>query len=266
LKSFESTGIWPMEKDVILKRFRSWTPDEADQPKSSPVLADEDWRRMRTLVEDVVREGEEKSAKKITLSLHHLQVQNDLLLHENEAYVRLSPQKRSTRRRAIDLQQRQEFHSRAVFWSPRKVNEARFRERIRKREEEEELSQKANNKHMREQAALWTKNQKEDRRVERERLKVKREREKERKAAERAELQRKKQEAKEATAAQKAVQSSQSVKRAASQKAGSKAKKACVAGAAEGSGGVGEPASAPPPKRTKTRSVNLPARYLDKPK
>jgi hypothetical protein len=119
---------------------------------------------------------------------------------------------------------------------------------------------------MREQAALWIKKQKEDRRVERERLKVKREREKERKAAERAELQRKKQEAKEATAAQKAVQSSQRGKRVALQKAGSKAKKACVAHAAEGNGGGGEPASALPPKHTKTRSVNLPARYSDKPK
>jgi hypothetical protein len=57
---------------------------QADQPKSSPVLADEDWRRMRTLVEDVVRQGEEKSAKKPTFSLHHFQVQNNLLLHKNE--------------------------------------------------------------------------------------------------------------------------------------------------------------------------------------
>jgi hypothetical protein len=117
---------------------------------------------------------------------------------------------------------------------------------------------------MREQAALWIKKQKEDRRVERERLKVRRE--KERKAAERAELQRKKQEAKEATAAQKAVQLSQRDKRVALQKAGSKAKKACVAHAAQGSGRGSEPASALPLKRTKTRSVNLPARYSDNPK
>jgi hypothetical protein len=67
--------------------------------QKSSVLADEDWRRMRTLAEDVVREGEEKSAKKITLSLHHLQVQNDLLLHGTRAYMMLSPPKRSTRRR-----------------------------------------------------------------------------------------------------------------------------------------------------------------------
>jgi hypothetical protein len=115
---------------------------------------------------------------------------------------------------------------------------------------------------MREQATLWIKNQKEDRRVERERLKVNRKRKKERKAAERAELQHKKQEAKEATAAQKAVQLSLRGRRVASENAGSKAKKACVAHTAEcsgGGGGGGEPASALPPKRTKTCSINLPA-------
>jgi hypothetical protein len=161
LKSFESTGIWPMERDVILKIFHSRTPDEADQPKSSPVIADEDWRRMRALVEDVVKEGEEKSAKKITLSLHHLQVQNNLLLYENKGLRKAltTKKKHKNKGKTLDLQQRQEFHSRAVFWSPSKVNEARFRERIRKREEEEELSPKANNKHMREQAALWIKKQ-----------------------------------------------------------------------------------------------------------
>jgi hypothetical protein len=34
------------------------------------------------------------------------------------------------------------------------INKARFRDGIREREEEEELSRKANNKHMREQAAF----------------------------------------------------------------------------------------------------------------
>jgi hypothetical protein len=40
LKSFESTGIWSTERDVILKRFCTKTLDKADQPKSSPVLAE----------------------------------------------------------------------------------------------------------------------------------------------------------------------------------------------------------------------------------
>jgi hypothetical protein len=91
-------------------------------------------------VEDVVREGEEKSAKKITLSL--LQVHNDLLLHENKGLGKAltTKKKHKNKGKTLDLQQRQEFYSRAVFWSPSKVNEARFRERIRKREEKEELS------------------------------------------------------------------------------------------------------------------------------
>jgi hypothetical protein len=58
---------------------------------------------MRTLVEDVVGEGEgeeEKSAMKNILSFHHFQVQMTSYSSKTRAYVRLSPQKRSTRRRA----------------------------------------------------------------------------------------------------------------------------------------------------------------------
>jgi hypothetical protein len=90
---------------------------------------------MRTLLEDVVREGEKKSAKKITLSLYHLQVQNDLLLHENKGlHEALTTEKKHTQKgKTLDLQQRQEFHGGAIFWSPSKVNEACFHEKIRKR-------------------------------------------------------------------------------------------------------------------------------------
>jgi hypothetical protein len=103
--------------------------------------------------------GEEKSAKKITLSLHHLQVQNDLLPHEDKGLhnVLTTKKKHKKKGKTLDLQQRQEFHGGAVFWSPSKFNEACFRKRMRKRKEEEKLFQKANNKHPREQTALWTK-------------------------------------------------------------------------------------------------------------
>jgi hypothetical protein len=56
-------------------------------------------------VEDVVREGEEKSAKKITLSLYDLQVQNDLLLHKNKGlcYVLTTKRKHKKKVKTIDL-------------------------------------------------------------------------------------------------------------------------------------------------------------------
>jgi hypothetical protein len=84
------------------------------------------------LVENVVREGDEKSAKKITLSLHHLQVQNDLLLPENVGLREALPTKKKHKKKGntLNCQQRQEFHGVAFLWSPSKVNEARFRERI----------------------------------------------------------------------------------------------------------------------------------------
>jgi hypothetical protein len=94
-------------------------------------------------------------------------------------------------------------------------------------------------------------------------LKVKRKRKKERKAAERAALQRKKQEAKEPAVTQKAVKSSQRGRRSALQKSGLKAKKAQVVHTAKGSSRGSKPASAPPLKRTKMCSANLPAQYLD---
>ncbi|KAI1560323.1 hypothetical protein PtrEW7m1_011606, partial [Pyrenophora tritici-repentis] len=40
--------------------------------------------------------------------------------------------------KALDLQQRQEYHGSAVFWSPRKLREARVREAVRERDETEE--------------------------------------------------------------------------------------------------------------------------------
>ena len=38
LKSFKATGIFPMDREVILKKYRLRTLDEAkDEPRSSPL-------------------------------------------------------------------------------------------------------------------------------------------------------------------------------------------------------------------------------------
>ncbi|KAF1996484.1 DDE-domain-containing protein, partial [Amniculicola lignicola CBS 123094] len=46
-KSFKATGIWPLEREVILKRFYLETYEERD---SSSGLSEADWRKMRALV------------------------------------------------------------------------------------------------------------------------------------------------------------------------------------------------------------------------
>jgi hypothetical protein len=163
---------------------------------------------MRSIVEAAIKEGAEKKGKKITLSLSHLQAQNDLLEAENKGlrHALNTKKKHKEKNKPLDLQQREEYHGGAVFWSPSNIREARYRERVRSREEEEEKVQKAERRHIKEQAALLKKIEQDEAKVERERKKKKREEERKRKAAERAENQRRKQQEREAAIAQKALQ------------------------------------------------------------
>jgi hypothetical protein len=264
LKSFKATGIFPMDREVILKKYRPRTPDEAeDEPRSSP-LEEADWRKIRRVLEQVVRDGQQQKAQKITASLHHLQVQNELLLHENEGlkYALTTKKKHKKKSKVLDLQQREEYHGGAVFWSPSKIREARYRERVRAREEEQEKLQKSRERDLKAAAALYEKQQLKKKRVEREALQKERAKEKERKAAERAELQRKKQQEKEAATAQKALQLSQKGKRAALPSIRPNAKRRRVAQPAKGGPGGGDPAPNPPPKiNSRGRKINLPKKF-----
>jgi hypothetical protein len=253
-----------MDREVILKKYRPRTPEEAeDEPRSSP-LEEADWRKIRRVMEQVVRDGQEQKAQKITASLHHLQIQNELLLHENEGlkHALTTKKKHKKESKVLDLQQREEYHGGAVFWSPSKIREARYRERVRAREEEQEKLRKSNEKDLNAAAALYKKQQLEKKRVEREALQKERAKEKEREAAERAELQRKKQQEKEAATAQKALQLSQKGMRAASQSIRPKGKRRRGAQPAEGDAGDTDPAPSPPPKvNSGGRKINLPKRF-----
>ncbi|KAG9382646.1 DUF1682 domain containing protein [Pyrenophora tritici-repentis] len=112
-------------------------------------------------------------ARKLRSSVHHLSVQYELLKHENEGLKEALQHKKKHRKKgkALDLQQRQEYHGGSVFWSPRKLREARAREAVRERDETEEKLQKARSKKQREEARLQRQDELEERRVERQRLK-----------------------------------------------------------------------------------------------
>jgi hypothetical protein len=265
LKSFQATGVVPLDPEVILKRFHLKTPEEATTPQSSPILAEIDWRKMRSIVEDAVKDGAEKIGRKITLSLHHMQMQNQLLEDENKGlrHALSTKKKHKKKSNTLDLQQREEYHGGAVFfWSPSKIREARYRERVRAHEEEQEKLQKAERRHMREQATLLKKIEQEEAKVEREKKREEAKIERQRKAEERAELQRKIQQEREAATAQKALQLSQKGKRAASQSIQPKAKRRRGAQPAEGGAGGEDPAPSHPPKtNSRCRKINLPKKF-----
>ncbi|KAI1580927.1 hypothetical protein PtrEW13061_009804, partial [Pyrenophora tritici-repentis] len=191
-------------------------------------------------------------ARKLRSSVHHLSVQNELLKHENEGLKEALQHKKKHRKKgkALDLQQRQEYHGGSVFWSPRKLREARARKAVRERDETEEKLQKAWAKKQRKEAQLQRQVELEEKRVERQRLKEMREVERAEKAAERARKV-------EAQHQKKYIQQAQQRKRKASQVLSPSNKRQKRAGAAHAGVQAGDELSATPAKVTsRGRNVN----------
>ncbi|KAF7452687.1 hypothetical protein PtrM4_057540 [Pyrenophora tritici-repentis] len=110
-KSFQATGAWPMDVEL----------EPAAQNFDAAV-----------------------EAKQLSVALHSLQAQNSLLHDENDSLrAALNAKKKHQKQSCkLDLQQRNEYHGGAVFWSPRKIREARAREAVKQREDEAAQHQK----------------------------------------------------------------------------------------------------------------------------
>ena len=185
LTSFKSTGISPPNPTPILDRFAH---DQDLGHSSSSGLSDHDWRKMDRLVRSAVKDQGSQDTKKLRQSLHHLSVQNELLKHEIEGIKQVlsTKQKRRKKGKTLDLQQREEYHGGAVFWSPRKVREARTRQLIREREEKDQQLQKADRAELKKSAKLYKEKIQQEKRIAREVAKKEKEKEKAEKAAQRA--------------------------------------------------------------------------------
>jgi hypothetical protein len=143
-KSFEATGVWPMDAEVILKRFNTTTLDQ-DKDKELQELGDGDsWNDIRKVLDVAVTDKAKGEGKRLAGALHSLQVQNELLHHKNNGLhaVLTTKQKHKKKSKVLDLQQREEYHGSAVLWSPCKIREARVRETVKQRKEEQEKLQK----------------------------------------------------------------------------------------------------------------------------
>lgn len=83
LSSFQATGIWPKQREVILKRFHQKTFNDEDKDSTSDTLSDANWRKIREVIQSSVKDGASKDVQRVIHAVHHLQVQNELLLSEN---------------------------------------------------------------------------------------------------------------------------------------------------------------------------------------
>ena len=142
LKAFEATGISPLNPEAILRRFtRPSLPEQESRESSTSVLSASDWRKIDRLIRVVAADMGTAKAKKLSRTIHSVAVGKQLLQHENEGLrAALGNEKRHRKRgKPLPLEQPDEYHGGAIFWSPKKVQEAR--DRLQQREAEEEQLQ-----------------------------------------------------------------------------------------------------------------------------
>ncbi|KAI1679833.1 hypothetical protein KJE20_10473 [Pyrenophora tritici-repentis] len=198
------------------------------------------------------------AANNLSEILLRLQAAKEIAEYEKDALraaLHVHQKPRNRHEPPLDLQQRKAFHSGAVWWSPCKLREARFRQLVKEKEKEKELLDKIELKEAKENNRIYQLKIKEAARAAREEAKKVRD---EAKAVKAAELDAKRRD----RDAAKAIQQPQSGKRKASKPAAKQQpKKRRVGGA--GGGTLAEVAApAPPPTTTRRgRAVNTPAKY-----
>ena len=159
LKAFEVTGVSPPDASQVLKRFTS-PPSHGDGVPEIGQHGDGDsLKQLRKLYDDAVKDSSEVPTRRLALALHSLQVQNELLHHENEGLheALVTKRKHAKKSKPLDLQQRKEYWGGAVFWSPRKLREAKARDAVEQQEKEEKKLRKADDKKLKEASLLYKK-------------------------------------------------------------------------------------------------------------
>jgi hypothetical protein len=126
--AWKSTGLAPFDPEVVLKKF---SKKEDQRPSSSSsaqsVLHADDWRQIERLLRKVVVEVSDEKTKKLSSTIHHLTTENILLkLHCKGLESALINEKRKRQRgKPLDFGFRAPEHGYAVFYSPKKIQQAR---------------------------------------------------------------------------------------------------------------------------------------------
>jgi hypothetical protein len=263
-QSFKATGIFPMNAEVVLQRFTTPPPDENEEEIFKGDGDGTSWRDLNNLFHVAVVDTNTVAAKRLSASLHSLQVQNELLNYENKGLrdTVATKKKHANKSKPLEMQQRKKFYATGVFYSPRKVREARALEATKQQQEEAETRRKLEARELRAAAALYKKQQLEARKLEREKVKEVKQKEREEKAKRLAASRAEKQHQKEAENTQKALQLSQRAKRPASPKTAPKNKRARGAVGVQRGEEVGEAAPTELPKlTTRGRQIRKPRKF-----
>ncbi|KAF1923326.1 uncharacterized protein M421DRAFT_9828 [Didymella exigua CBS 183.55] len=129
LKSFQATGVWLMDVDAVLKRFNNCPPQQDEDAEIGEHGDGDSWPELRKIFDAAVADKARIEAKRLSRSLHLLQVNNELLRTQNEELQhKLNViKKRPTQQTTLTTQDGDDWHRGAVFYSPRKLARDRAR-------------------------------------------------------------------------------------------------------------------------------------------
>jgi hypothetical protein len=167
-RSFEATGIYPPNPEVVLKKFAK---EASDSDSSQSVLSGEDWLKLKSIVRREVKDQGSKDVKKLQRSLCHIAAQNSIL-HEEIRGLRQSlaiKERRPKQSFTLQLDEDEVYHGGAKLWSPRSVQRARDRRASQQQQQELEKLQKAEKAEADKAARLCKLQLQKAKRVERER-------------------------------------------------------------------------------------------------
>ena len=254
-KSFEVTGIYPPNLDVVLKKFAK---EASDSDSGNSVLSGSDWLKLKSIVRREVKDQNSKDVKKLQRSLCHISAQNQIL-HDEVQGLRRALSIKETRPKTsytLQLDEDNEYNGGAIVWSPKRMQQARDRRAAQQQQAELEKLQKAKQAEINKAARDCEAQLKAAKRVEREKRR-------EEKLVEDAAKQAKKQHQQLINNTKKLIKLSQKGKRKASQSHTPAAKRQKRVGGGTASGEARVVAQPVPPKTTRTRTIRRPKKDLD---
>jgi hypothetical protein len=140
LSSFKNTGIIPMDPDMVLRKFKSATPEQDKSSNLDEVEASSSWREIHRLIVSAVEDTRSKEAKQLSNTFHSLQTQSELDRHENKGLKAAldTKKKRKEKKYTLDFGELREDTGGAMFFTPSKVKEAQFIQRMKEQDQEAE--------------------------------------------------------------------------------------------------------------------------------
>jgi hypothetical protein len=133
-KSFEATGLVPLNSGVVLERFK---PDSSDQESDSSGSQLISWNQLNRRFKEVVKDPKDPRTQHLNLAFHHLYCFAEIHKSEVEGLEQALDTKIAQKKPAQHFQEPETDQNTggAKWWSPRSIEKERYRLDAKKGEE-----------------------------------------------------------------------------------------------------------------------------------